>query len=166
MAPKTPRTPKTPQSPSRIIARVDWKICGSCNATFTVKDSLRHEAVCPAIASRDFNVRDMNHGFILDTKIHAVICEEPNCTDYSQYAVKVQKSHVALLSPSAMQLCGIQIGSHILFEACDSASTISTFLAWPCSHIFSSEVFVDAEGKQIFWLVDVKQITHLIVSLV
>ena len=147
MAPKTPRTPRTPQSPSKIIVRVDWKVCGSCNATFTVKDSLRHEAVCPVIASKEFNVKDMNHGFILDKKIHGQISEEPNCIDYSHYAVKVQKSHVALISPSAMQLCGIQIGTHILFEACDSTNTTSTFLAWPCSHIYSSDVFVDPEGN-------------------
>lgn len=141
MAPKTPRTPQTPST--RAAVRVEWKKCVSCASTFVLRDSLRHEAVCPVIASQEFSVADINHGFVLDKRLCGVL-DEKGCKDCLQHVHKLQKLHVVLVSPSAMQLCNIVIGSQVEVESFDSRS--STFIAWPCCHIPPSAIFIDPEG--------------------
>lgn len=140
MAPKTPRTPQTP---SKFGTKVEWKSCASCASTFVLRDSLRHEAVCSVIASQDFTDADVNHGFVFNKRLCGVI-EDKACKECLQHVHMLQKSHVALVSPSAMQLCGIVIGSHIEVETFDSKS--STFVAWPCCHIPPSSIFIDPES--------------------
>ena len=156
MAPKTPRTPQTP---SKILAKVEWKECASCAATFVLRDSLRHEAVCSAIAGHDFSVTDVNHGFVLNKRLCGVL-EEKACKDCLQHVHKLQKIHVVLISPSAMQLCGIVIGSHVEVATFDSKS--STFIAWPCSHISPAAFYIDPDGN--FDLFPCKNINLIIFS--
>lgn len=114
----------------------------SCTATFVLRDSLRHEVVCSAIASHDFTDADVNHGFVCNKRLCGVL-EDKACKECLQHVHKLQKSHVVLISPSAMQLCGIVIGSHVEVETFESKS--STFVAWPCCHIPPSSVFIDPE---------------------
>lgn len=140
-----PKTPKTPQSAGRVQTRAEWKNCVSCLATFVARDSLKHEVVCSALATGELPLAEINHGFILDRKLNAVF-EENGCKDCLQLAAKVQASHVMLISPSAMQLCGIEIGSHILAETCAPSNIMSTFIAWPCSHIPPSSFVINSEG--------------------
>ena len=145
MAPKTPRTPQTP---SKATARVEWKQCSACKSTFVLRDSLRHEAVCSAIAANDFSIADVNHGFITN-KIFYPVFDDSGCKDCFQLAVKLQRSQLMLVPPSVMQLTGIQIGSHVLVETHDSK--LSTFMAWPCSHISPSSVHIDPDGTQFLY---------------
>lgn len=145
MPPKTPRTPQTPSS--RLNLKVEWKLCASCGSTFVLRDSLRHEAVCSVIANRNFSGNDINHGFILEKRLCAVL-EDKGCKDCLQHVQKLNKCHIALVSPSAMQLCGIVIGSHIEIESFDSKS--STFIAWPCSHLPPSSIYIDLESNAKF----------------
>lgn len=145
MAPKTPRTPQTP---SKFGTKVEWKSCASCACTFVLRDSLRHEAVCSVLASQDFSDADVNHGFVFNKRLCAVL-EDKTCKECLQNVHKLQKSHVALVSPSAMQLCGIVIGSHVEVETFDSKSSI--FVAWPCCHIPPSSIFIDPESMGFFY---------------
>lgn len=141
MAPKTPRTPQTP---SKTTARVEWKQCSSCKSTYVLRDSLRHEAVCSVIAANDFSIADVNHGFI-SNKVFYPVFDDNGCKECFQLAVKLQRSQLMLVPPSAMQLAGIQIGSHVLVET--HHSKLSIFMAWPCSHISPSSVHIDSDGK-------------------
>ena len=140
-----PKTPKTPQSAGRILTRAEWKTCVSCTATFPTRDSLKHEAVCSAIAAGELTLPEINHGFILHRKLHGII-EESGCKECLQLAGKVQATHVLLVSPSAMQLCGMEIGSHVLAESGSINSKQSTFIAWPCSHIQPAAFVANSEG--------------------
>lgn len=142
MAPKTPRTPQTPSS--RTTTKVEWKQCSTCKATFALRDSLRHEAVCSVIATQDFSIADVNHGFVLNKAFYAVF-DDNGCKDCLQLAVKLQRPQMMLIPPSIMQLTGIQIGSHVLVETQDCK--LSTFTAWPCSHISPSSMYTDPDGK-------------------
>lgn len=146
MAPKTPRTPQTPSS--KVTARVDWKQCASCASTFVLRDSLRHEAVCSIIASQELLLADINHGFVIDKRLCGVL-EEKACKDCLQHVQKLQKCHVVLVSPSAMQLCGVEIGSHVEVKSFNKKSSI--FVAWPCYHIAPSAIFIEPEGTQFIY---------------
>lgn len=142
MAPKTPRTPQTPSS--KFNPKVEWKQCASCGSTFVLRDSLRHEAVCSVIANRNFSETDINHGFVLNKCLCGVL-EDKGCKDCLHHVQKLHKSHIVLVSPSAMQLCGIVIGSVVEIETFDLKS--STFVAWPCCHIPPSAIYVDPESN-------------------
>ena len=140
MAPKTPRTP---QNAARLQIRAEWKTCAVCSASFAARDALKHEALCSVVASKELvSANDINHGLVLEKKLYSIL-EENGCRECLQIAVKVQASHIILISPSAMQLCGVSIGAYVLVES-DAVS--STFIAWPCSHIPPASFVIDSSG--------------------
>lgn len=143
-----PKTPKTPQNTARLQARAEWKTCSTCSACFVARDALKHEALCSVVAGGgELSTVEINHGLVLRGKLYGLLSDDQSgCRDCLQLAAKVQASHVILISPSAMQLCEIQIGSYIFAETDMDGNCSSTFLAWPCSHISPSSISINPES--------------------
>ena len=137
-----PRTPKTPsKTPSKVSQIVEWKTCTQCQSTFHPKD--RHETTCPSVVSHEFSSAE--HGLIYEKQLYATV-QESACKECPQFLMKIDKTHIVLVSPSAMQLCQVQIGSHVLVETCESPPMAWVFVAWPCLHLHPTSIYIENEG--------------------
>lgn len=145
-----PRTPKTPKTPSKVGSQSEWKYCSSCDSTFSSKDSPKHETSCSHISCKQFSHEFVQHGFVLDKELHAVIQETSE--KEPEFKFKIERSNLVLMSVAAMQLCGIEIGSCVVAEVCGSPGLAAIFTAWPSKTIHPASVSINNEGNYFEYL--------------
>ena len=69
--------------------------------------------------------------------------QDGQCKECHQFQSKMELLNLVRLAPATMQLCGIQIGAHVLVESPNAAYV---FKAWPCLHLHPPSVSIHSSG--------------------